>query len=63
MSNSTAPWADRLFDLCVRTLYWLADVSGMSYKEVNVWLFCLWPVLTVVLELVVVVQWVALKKL
>ena len=31
---------DRLFDACVDLLVWLADKVGMTYKEINVWIFC-----------------------
>jgi hypothetical protein len=37
-----------IFDLCVEFLYICAGLFGMTYKEVNVWIFCIvWPVLTV----------------
>ena len=39
---------DQIFDLCVQLLYVMADAVGMTYKEINVWIFCIvWPVLTV----------------
>jgi hypothetical protein len=31
---------DRIFDLCVDLLVWLADRLGMTYKAINVWVFC-----------------------
>jgi hypothetical protein len=31
---------DRIFDLCVGVLVWLADRLGMTYKAINVWIFC-----------------------
>jgi hypothetical protein len=37
-----------IFDLCVEFLYICAGLFGMTYKVVNVWIFCIaWPVLTV----------------
>lgn len=46
-----------LFDLCVRFLMWLADLCGMSYQAVNVWIFCvIWPAATVALVGVVIWQ-------
>jgi hypothetical protein len=37
-----------IFDLCVEFLYICAGLFGMTYKEINVWIFCIvWPVLTV----------------
>lgn len=36
-----------LFDLCVAFLYWLADLTGTTYKQINVILFVfLHPALT-----------------
>ncbi len=31
---------DRIFDLCVDLLVLLAEKLGMTYKQVNVWIFC-----------------------
>ena len=31
---------DIIFYLCVHFLQWLAKKLGMTYNEVNVWLFC-----------------------
>lgn len=29
------------FDACVTLLEWLAQILGMTYIEINVWLFCI----------------------
>ena len=35
---------------CIRFLYKASDYLGMSYEEINVWLFCvIWPFLSLVL--------------
>ena len=40
---------DTLFMLCVYFLQWLAKRLGMTYNEVNVWIFCvIWPIITLV---------------
>ena len=40
---------DKIFMLCVHLLQWLADKLGMTYNEVNVWIFCvIWPIITLV---------------
>jgi hypothetical protein len=31
---------DRIFDLCVELLVWLADKFGTTCKAINVWIFC-----------------------
>ena len=28
-----------LFDICVAILYWISDLTGLTYKEVNIWIF------------------------
>jgi hypothetical protein len=47
MANSGIPWIDSIFDWCVILLYEVAGWIGISYEEINVWLFCVtWPFLT-----------------
>lgn len=44
MVNSGIQWIDYTFNLAVRWLYACADVLGITYEEINVWLFCVaWP--------------------
>lgn len=55
---------DRIFDLCVVFLVWLSQVTGTTYKQINVIVFCiLWPIFTLALVLVVVVQQVKIARL
>lgn len=57
-------WIDALFDLCVRILIWLAALFGVSYNEINIWIFCvIWPIFTVILIGLVVWQWISIRKL
>ena len=50
MANSGIEWIDIIFNFCVRLLYDLANILGISYEEINVWLFCvIWPILSLVL--------------
>ena len=30
---------DNLFDACVEFLRWLGTLVGLSYKEINIWIF------------------------
>ena len=47
---------DAVFDACVQILLALAGWTGLTYKEINVWIFViLWPLLTV--GLVVLAVW------
>ncbi len=57
-------WIDALFDLCVRILIWLATLFGVSYNEINIWIFCvIWPLITVILVGLVAWQWIRIRKL
>jgi hypothetical protein len=51
---------DAIFDGCVLLLLFLADLLGMTYKAINVWIFVvIWPLFT--LALIAVVVWQRLK--
>ena len=39
MANSGIVWIDTIFDWCVYLLYDAAQLLGISYEEINVWLF------------------------
>jgi hypothetical protein len=39
MANSGIDWIDLTFDFCVRLLYEIANAIGITYEEINVWLF------------------------
>jgi len=55
---------DGLFDLCVRVLLWIADLFGVSYNTINIWIFCvIWPILTVILIAIVIRQRIDLRKI
>ena len=55
---------DGLFDLCVRFLFWLADLCGVSYQTINIWIFCvLWPAFTLALIVVVIRQRLKIREL
>ena len=50
MANSGIEWIDAVFNFCVYLLYDVAGILGISYEEINVWLFCvIWPLLSLVL--------------
>ncbi len=55
---------DGIFDVCVQILLWGADMFGMSYYEINIWVFCvIWPILTIILFGLVIYQHVRIKTL
>ena len=48
---------DQIFDWCVQVLVYWANVIGITYKEINVWVFVIiWPLLTVIMVGVIVIQ-------
>ncbi len=48
---------DRIFDWCVEVLIYWAAVFGITYKEINVWVFViLWPILTLILIAIILWQ-------
>ena len=49
MANSGILWIDVTFDWCVRLLYSVAGLLGITYEEINVWLFViLLPILLLI---------------
>ena len=50
MANSGINWIDVVFDFCVKLLIDAARFFGITYEEINVWLFVvIWPLLSLVL--------------
>ena len=50
MANSGIYWIDAIYNFCVQLLIDSAKFLGISYEEINVWLFCvIWPLLSLVL--------------
>ena len=50
MANSGILWIDIIYDFCVQLLIDTSRFLGISYEEINVWLFCvIWPLLSLVL--------------
>ena len=55
---------DAIFDWCVNVLVYFAGVFGITYKEINVWVFViLWPILTLALLVVVLIQHIRIRRL
>ena len=47
MGESGIGWIDGLFKLCVILLVDLADLLGLTYEEINIYIFVIiWPCLT-----------------
>jgi hypothetical protein len=55
---------DQIFDWCVNILVYWARIFGITYKEINVWVFVIiWPILTVILIGIIVVQQRRIRQL
>ncbi|HKI52891.1 MAG TPA: hypothetical protein VJ987_02110 [Anaerolineales bacterium] len=55
---------DQIFDWCVIVLVYWAGILGITYKEINVWVFVIiWPILTVVLGVIIVIQQRKIRQL
>lgn len=53
---------DYVFNQCVDFLMWLAPLLGLTYNEINVWIFCvIWPLITLALIGIVVYLWLRLR--
>jgi len=53
-----------VFDQCVLLLVLLAGRLGVTYQAINVWIFVIiWPVFTLVLIIVVILQRLRIRKL
>jgi len=55
---------DNIFDWCVNVLVYWAGVLGITYKEINVWVFVIiWPVVTASLVMIIFVQQRKIQRL
>jgi len=55
---------DRIFDWCVDVLVYWAGMLGITYKEINVWVFVIiWPIVTLVMIAIIAVQQRRIKQL
>lgn len=61
-ASSGIVWIDTLFDTAVTSLYWTADLFGVTYEEINVYIFCiLWPVQTVA-QIIWLILWLRRRR-
>jgi len=55
---------NQIFDWCVKALVYWAGILGITYKEINVWVFVIiWPLVTFVLVIIVVRQQYKIRQL
>lgn len=54
----------QLFDLCVQFLLWLGRMTGTTYVEINIIIFCiLEPIVFLVMAYIIYNQWRKIKEL
>lgn len=64
MRNQAQYLVNSVFDLCVKALEILAKRVGMSYEEVNIWIFCIIePVVFVVMLFIIIRMYYKIKLL
>lgn len=55
---------NKLFDLCVDILTVMARYVGMTYKEINIWIFCIiGPLVFITMAAIIIHQYYKLKYL
>ncbi len=55
---------NKIFDYCISLLIEIGKLTHLSYKEVNVLIFCIiWPLFTLVLLLIIIKQSIKIKNL
>ena len=53
-----------IFDWCVNVLVYWAGILGITYKEINVWVFVIvWPMVTIALIVIVTLQGRRIRQL
>jgi len=55
---------NQIFDWCVHVLVYWAGIFGITYKELNVWVFVIiWPILTIILVVIIFKQRQVIQRL
>lgn len=55
---------DQIFDWCVAVLIYWANLFGITYKEINVWVFVIiWPILTIAQAAIIIRQQQRIRQL
>jgi hypothetical protein len=55
---------DIIFDWCVDILIYWSKILGITYNEINVYIFCIiWPIITIFFILFILYQRALIKKL
>ncbi len=53
---------NELFDICVNILNWIADTTGLTYKEANIWIFVIiHPIITLIFICLTIMMYIKYK--
>lgn len=64
IGGSGIDWVDTVFKVCVVFLVDLANFLGMSYEEINIWIFIIiWPTLTILGGVWIILLKMKIRKL
>jgi hypothetical protein len=64
MANSGIDWVDIVFNWCVHLLYDWATFFGITYEEINIWVFIvIWPVITLAMAVWILVLLRKIRRL
>ncbi len=57
-------YINELFDYCVEVLIIGAKMLGMTYNEINIWIFCIIePIVFIIMFLIIINQYLKIKHL
>ena len=55
---------NNIFDWCVQVLIYWAEILGITYKAINVWVFVIiWPIFTILLIAIIIWQRWLIRRL
>ena len=55
---------EKIFGLCVDLLVWAGNLIGLTYVQINVWIFCvIEPIVFIVLVVILIKQYRTIKIL
>lgn len=61
---SWSDFIDSVYAWCVKVLMAGAEFIGITYKEINIFIFCvIGPIVFVLMAVTIVYQWLKIKKL
>ncbi len=64
MANSGIDWVDIVFNWCVHLLYDWATFFGITYEEINIWVFIvIWPAITLAMAVWILVLLRKIRRL